>query len=107
MQSPSVGIRPFRLEDEVALRHVMKSSRSRGAGRIKLSFEAENELSLGLYRRTEFETAVEWPHWTRPVVTSNVQKARWLCWGNRQNDRHQPSTSGLLSSPDVYDCPDE
>jgi mycothiol synthase len=41
--------------------------RSGGAGRVQLSVEAENELALGLYRRTGFEPVVEWPHWTRPV----------------------------------------
>ena len=42
--------------------------RSGGAGLILLSVEAENELALGLYRRTGFEPTVEWPHWTRPVA---------------------------------------
>ena len=42
--------------------------RSGGAGLIQLSVEAENELALGLYRRTGFEPTVEWPHWTRPVA---------------------------------------
>lgn len=42
--------------------------RAQGAGRIKLCVEAENELALGLYRRTGFEPTVEWPHWTSPVV---------------------------------------
>jgi mycothiol synthase len=41
--------------------------RHRGAGHVQLSVEAENELALGLYRRTGFEPVVEWPHWTRPV----------------------------------------
>jgi mycothiol synthase len=41
--------------------------RSRGAGTIQLNVEAENELALGLYRRTGFEPAVEWPHWSRRV----------------------------------------
>jgi len=42
--------------------------RELGAGRIQLSVEAENELALGLYRRTGFEPGVEWPHWTCPVT---------------------------------------
>jgi GNAT superfamily N-acetyltransferase len=42
--------------------------RARGAGRIQLTVEAANELALGLYRRTGFEPAVEWPHWTRSVA---------------------------------------
>jgi mycothiol synthase len=41
--------------------------RARGAGTISLNVEAENELALGLYRRTGFEPAVEWPHWARMV----------------------------------------
>jgi mycothiol synthase len=41
--------------------------RSSGAGTIQLNVEAENELALGLYRRTGFEPAIEWPHWTRRV----------------------------------------
>jgi mycothiol synthase len=50
------------------LRWGVAQLRARGAGRIQLSVEAENELALGLYRRTGFEPAVEWPHWTYPVV---------------------------------------
>jgi mycothiol synthase len=49
------------------LRWGVAQLRARGAGRIQLSVEAENELALGLYRRTGFEPVVEWPHWTRPV----------------------------------------
>jgi mycothiol synthase len=41
--------------------------RAMGAGVIQLNVEAENELALGLYRRTGFEPAVEWPHWARMV----------------------------------------
>lgn len=41
--------------------------RARGASRIQLSVEAENELALGLYRRTGFQPDVEWPHWIRRV----------------------------------------
>jgi mycothiol synthase len=37
--------------------------REQGAGTIQLTVEAENEHALGLYRRTGFEPAVEWPHW--------------------------------------------
>lgn len=48
------------------LRRGVAQLRARGAGRIKLSVEAENELALGLYRRTGFESTVEWPHWTHP-----------------------------------------
>jgi mycothiol synthase len=50
------------------LRWGVAELRGRGAGRIQLGVEAENELALGLYRRTGFELAVEWPHWTSPVV---------------------------------------
>jgi mycothiol synthase len=50
------------------LRWGVAELRGRGAGRIQLSVEAENELALGLYRRTGFQPAVEWPHWTYPVV---------------------------------------
>lgn len=50
------------------LRWGVAELRGRGAGRIQLGVEAENELALGLYRRTGFEPAVEWPHWTSPVV---------------------------------------
>jgi mycothiol synthase len=49
------------------LRWAVAELRSRGAGRISLSVEAENELALELYRRTGFEPAIEWPHWGRPV----------------------------------------
>jgi mycothiol synthase len=48
---------------------------ARGAGLIQLTVEAENELALGLYRRTGFEPAVEWPHWTRSVVTGATPEA--------------------------------
>ncbi len=41
--------------------------REGGAGRVQLTVEAENELALGLYRRTGFEPRVEWPHWTRQI----------------------------------------
>jgi mycothiol synthase len=50
------------------LRWGVAQLRARGAGRIQLSVEAENELALGLYRRAGFQPAVEWPHWTSPVV---------------------------------------
>jgi mycothiol synthase len=49
------------------LRWGVAQLRSGGAGRVKLSVEAENELALGLYRRTGFEPVVEWPNWTKPV----------------------------------------
>jgi mycothiol synthase len=49
------------------LRWGVAELRARGAERIQLSVEARNELALGLYRRTGFEPAVEWPHWTRSV----------------------------------------
>ena len=57
------------------LRWGVAQLRARGAGRIKLTVEAENELALGLYRRTGFEPVVEWPHWTRPVATRNNRTA--------------------------------
>lgn len=41
--------------------------RERGAGVVELAVEAANERALGLYRRTGFEPAVEWPHWVLPV----------------------------------------
>lgn len=50
------------------LRWGVAQLRVRGAGRIQLSVEAENELALGLYRRTGFQPTVEWPHWASPVV---------------------------------------
>jgi mycothiol synthase len=50
------------------LRWGVAQLRARGAVNIQLTVEAENELALGLYRRTGFEPAVEWPHWTRPVA---------------------------------------
>ena len=49
------------------LRWAVAELRLRGAGRIQLSVEAENERALGLYRRAGFEPLVEWPHWVRPV----------------------------------------
>ncbi len=48
------------------LRSGVAQLRARGAGRVKLSVEAENELALGLYLRTGFKPTVEWPHWTSP-----------------------------------------
>ena len=51
------------------LRWAVAELRSRGAGRISLSVEAENELALELYRRTGFDPAIEWPHWGRPVLS--------------------------------------
>lgn len=42
--------------------------RAKGAGRVELAVEAQNERALSLYRRTGFEPSVEWPHWTRPAV---------------------------------------
>jgi mycothiol synthase len=45
--------------------------RTLGAGSVRLSVEAENELALRLYRRNGFRPQVEWPHWThatRPLV---------------------------------------
>jgi mycothiol synthase len=55
------------------LRWGVAQLRERGAGRIKLSVEAENELALGLYRRTGFEPTIEWPHWASPVATRDRQ----------------------------------
>jgi mycothiol synthase len=49
------------------LRWGVAELRKRGAGPIQLSVEAENDLALGLYRRTGFEPVVEWPNWTYPV----------------------------------------
>ena len=50
------------------LRHGVAKLRAGGAGTVQLSVEAENEVALGLYRRTGFTPAVEWPHWTHPVA---------------------------------------
>ncbi len=41
--------------------------RRRGAGKIELSVEAENERATTLYRRHGFEPTIEWPHWVLPV----------------------------------------
>ncbi len=49
------------------LRWSVSYLRSHGAGNVELSVEAENELALGLYRRTGFEPVAEWPHWVKPV----------------------------------------
>ena len=38
--------------------------REQGVATIQLTVEAENEHALELYRRTGFEPAIEWPHWT-------------------------------------------
>ena len=51
------------------LRWAVAELRTRGAGRITLSVESENELALGLYRRTGFEPVIEWPHWVRSVAS--------------------------------------
>jgi mycothiol synthase len=51
------------------LRWAVNELRTRGAGRISLSVEAENELALGLYRRTGFEPVIEWPHWVRSIAS--------------------------------------
>jgi mycothiol synthase len=51
------------------LRWGVAQLRIRGAGLIQLTVEAENALALGLYRRTGFESMVEWPHWSCPVAT--------------------------------------
>jgi len=58
------------------LRWGVAQLRARGAGLVKLSVEAENEVALGLYRRTGFEPAVEWPHWTRPVAAPSGRETR-------------------------------
>jgi mycothiol synthase len=47
------------------LRWGVAELRSRGAGRIDLSVEAENERATALYRAHGFEPAIEWPHWVR------------------------------------------
>jgi mycothiol synthase len=57
------------------LRWGVAQLRARGAGRIRLSVEAENELALGLYRRTGFEPSVEWPRWTRSVTAPSDRLA--------------------------------
>ena len=44
--------------------------RARGAADIDLAVEAENELALGLYRRTGFEPVVAWQHWVKPVAAT-------------------------------------
>ena len=56
------------------LRWGVADLRNRGAGPIQLSVEAENELALGLYRRTGFEPVVEWPHWTHPVARDVLRR---------------------------------
>ena len=56
------------------LRWAVAQLQTRGAGRISLSVEAENELALRLYRRAGFEPVVEWPHWTRPVAATSDQE---------------------------------
>jgi mycothiol synthase len=55
------------------LRWGVADLRRRGAGRIQLAVEAENDLALGLYRRTGFEPVVEWPHWTRPIPSPDPE----------------------------------
>ncbi len=42
--------------------------RRHGAVGIDLAVEAENELALGLYRRSGFEPDVAWQHWVKPVA---------------------------------------
>jgi mycothiol synthase len=41
--------------------------RGRGAEAVELAVEAANDRALGLYLRSGFEPAVEWPHWVLPV----------------------------------------
>ena len=71
-----VGVLPHRrgrgLGREL-LRWGVAQLRARGAVNIQLTVEAENELALGMYRRTGFEPAVEWPHWTRPVAVRTTR----------------------------------
>jgi mycothiol synthase len=43
--------------------------RSQGVALVHLTVEAQNERALGLYERTGFVRAIEWPHWTLPVAT--------------------------------------
>ncbi len=50
--------------------------RARGAVDIDLAVEAENELALGLYRRTGFEPVVAWQHWIKPVAATRASQPR-------------------------------
>jgi mycothiol synthase len=52
------------------LRWSIAHLRSKGAGIVVLSVEAENDRAVELYRRHGFEPVVEWPHWTIPVGDS-------------------------------------
>lgn len=52
---------------QALLRWSVTTLRERGAGRIELSVEAENDRATGLYRAHGFEPAIEWPHWVVPV----------------------------------------
>jgi mycothiol synthase len=49
------------------LRWSVAHLRSKGAGVVVLSVEAENDRAVELYRRHGFKPVVEWPHWTLPV----------------------------------------
>lgn len=42
--------------------------RTKGVDVVELAVEARNERALGLYRRTGFEPAAEWPHWALPAL---------------------------------------
>jgi mycothiol synthase len=46
------------------LRWSIAELRARGAGDVVLTVEGANDRALGLYERTGFVAAVEWPHWT-------------------------------------------
>jgi mycothiol synthase len=49
------------------LRWSVAHLRSKSAGVVVLSVEAENDRAVELYLRHGFEPLVEWPHWTLPV----------------------------------------
>ncbi len=65
-----VGVRPEhrgRGLGRELVRWGVRTACERGASRVVLAVEGENEGAIALYRSLGFRTDVEWPHWVLPV----------------------------------------